>query len=396
MRKSGLERQIQNLPTDVKFCTKCVMSNQRPRITLDDEGVCGGCRNTEFYKENTDWDAREQELVELLDKHRSTDGSYDVVVPSSGGKDSAFVAHQLKYKYGMNPLTVTWAPLIYTDIGQQNFQSMRDAGFTNLLCSPNGQLHRDLARFSFEEFGDAFHVFVLGQLSYAFHIAVKFGIKLVMFGENGEAEYAGDPTVADRPFVPASEFQRLYFKGASLEETIEYARNNTDYFNDNYSQADLDFYRPPSQEELERVGIEGKHFFGYYKKWTPQENYYYASQHTGFEANPERTEGTYSKYASLDDKLDGMHYFMKFIKFGFGRTTDDASHEVRDGHIDRDEAIALVKKYDGEFPAKYFPEFLDYLGITEEHFWHVVDSYRLDHIWKKDDSGEWQLKVTVD
>ena len=108
------------------------------------------------------------------------------------------------------------------------------------------------------------------------------------------------------------------------------------------------------------------------------------------------TQGTYSKYASLDDKLDGMHYFMKFIKFGFGRTTDDASHEVRDGHIDRDEAIALVKKYDGEFPAKYFPEFLDYLGITEEHFWHVVDSYRLDHIWKKDDSGDWQLKVTVD
>ena len=117
--------------------------------------------------------------MKLLDKHRRNDGNWDVIVPSSGGKDSAFVAHQLKYKYGMTPLTVTWTPLIYTDIGYQNFQNFRDAGFTNLLCSPNGNLHRKLARLSFEELGDAFHVFVLGQLSYAFHIALNFGVSLV-------------------------------------------------------------------------------------------------------------------------------------------------------------------------------------------------------------------------
>ncbi len=394
LKRGNLEKQIANLPKDVKFCKKCVMSNQRPRITFDEDGVCGGCRNHEFFKESVDWDRRENELIALLDRYRRTDGRWDVVVPSSGGKDSTFVAHQLKYKYGMNPLTVTWTPLLYTDIGWQNFQALRDSGFSNILASPNGRLHRQLARLSFEEFGDAFHVFVLGQLSYAFHIAIKFHIPLVMFGENGEAEYAGEPSVVDRPFVPAEEFTRLYFKGSTLEETIQYGVKNKDYFDKDVSEADLAFYKPPTIDELKAAGIEGKYFFGYFKKWVPQENYFYAAEHTGFEANPERTEGTYSKYASIDDKLDGVHYFMKYIKFGFGRATDDASHEVRDGHISREEAIALVKRYDGEFPKKYFKEFLQYLDITEDHFWEVVDSYRLPHIWQQVNKN-WSLKKTV-
>lgn len=393
-QRGNLERQIAHLPSEVKFCKRCVMSNQRPRIVFDDDGICGGCRNTELYKEKIDWDKREKELLVLLGKHRRNDGRWDVVVPSSGGKDSAFVAHQLKYKYGMNPLTVTWSPLAYTDIGWKNFQSLRDAGFTNILASPNGKLHRNLARLSFEEFGDAFHVFVLGQMSYAFHIAVNFDIPLVMFGENGEADYAGEPATVDRALIPSSEFTRLYFKGATLDEIIDYGLNNKDYFCQDFAQDDLLFYKPPTQEALKRANVQGKHFFGYFKKWIPQENYFYAAEHTNFEANPERTEGTYSKYASLDDQMDGLHYYMKYIKFGFGRATDDASHEVRDGHITRDEAVALVNKYDGEFPKKYFSHFLEYLDISEEHFWEVVDSYRLPHIWHHSNQG-WELKNIV-
>ena len=395
MQVKQFERQIPNLPGEVKFCSRCVMSNQRPRIIFDQDGICSGCRNSEYFKDNVDWKERERELCKLLDKHRRKDGYWDVIVPSSGGKDSAFVAHQLKHKYGMTPLTVTWTPLIYTNIGYQNFQSFRDAGFTNLMCSPNGKLHRKLARLSFEELGDAFHVFVLGQLSYAFHIAIKFGVSLVFFGENGEAEYAGDPEATDRPYIPSSEWTRLYFKGSTLSELIDFGIREKDYLSkDDFQPADLLFYQPPSLEDLERVGILGKHFFGYYKKWIPQENYYYASENTGFQANPERTEGTYSKYASLDDRLDGLHYYMKYIKFGFGRTTDDASHEIRDGHIDREEGIALVKKFDGEFPKKYFRDFLDYLNINEDHFWNVVDSFRQEHIWGRN-QNQWQLKQTI-
>lgn len=394
-KRGGLERQVPNLPEEIAFCVKCVMSNQRPRITFDSDGVCSACKNTIEYKNNINWDVREKELVVLLEKHRSKDGSWDVVVPSSGGKDSSYVAHQLKHKYGMNPLTVTWAPLQYTDIGIKNFDSFCDSGFTNLLCTPNGKIHRKLARLSFEELGDAFHVFVLGQVSYAFHMAAKFGISLVMFGENGDAEYAGNPEAVDVPFIPSEKWTNLYFKGCQLEEMVQYGIDNKDYLSqEDFSASDLKFYSPPSIGEMEKAGILGKHFFGYYKRWSPQESYYYAAEHAGFEANPERTEGTYTKYASLDDKMDGMHYFMKYIKFGFGRTTDDTSHEIREGHISREEAVALVQRYDGEFPAKYFTDFLNYLDISEEHFWQVVDSWRRKNVWSKVD-GEWTLKRRV-
>lgn len=389
--KGDLEKQVPSLPKEVRLCKRCVYSNQRPRISFDDDGVCSGCRNTEYKNNGVNWDNREKELCDLLDKHRSKDGSWDVLVPSSGGKDSSYVAHQLKYKYGMNPLTVTWAPLAYTDIGFQNFQSLIHSGITNILCSPNGELHRKFARLSFEELGDAFHVFVLGQNCFPFQMALKFGIDLVFYGENGEAEYGADPKFYDKPFKPVEEWQHQFFKGATFRELLEYGVRNKDYLTQkDVDEADLLFYEPPTLEQLKKAGIDGQYYYSYFHKWNPQENYYYAVEHTGFKANPERTEGTYSKYASLDDKMDGMHFYMRFIKFGLGRTMEDAAHEIRDGHLVREEGIALLKKYEGEFPEKYFKEFLDYLDISEEHFWEVVDDWRSPHIWKKE-KNKWKL-----
>ena len=137
------------------------------------------------------------------------------------------------------------------------------------------------------------------------------------------------------------------------------------------------------------------HWFGFYHHWTPQENYYYSAEHTGFQANPEgRTEGTYSKYAQIDDLTDSFLYYMMYIKFGFGRATSDAAHEIRDGHITREEAVALVRRYDGEFPHKHFSVFLDYLDLTEDEFWQIVDRFRQPHIWQKV-NGEWELRHHV-
>ncbi len=394
-KRSNLEQQVSKVPKELKWCKRCVVSNQRPRIIFNDEGICSGCLNSDYKNFEVDWEAREKELIQLLDQHRSKDGSWDVIVPSSGGKDSGYVAHQLRYEYDMNPLTVTWAPLSYTDIGRANLDSNIHSGLSNLLCTPNGKFQRKLARLCFEELGDAFHVFVLGQISYPFHIACKLGVKLVFYGENGEAEYAGDPKFADKPVKPSSEFTVQHFKGVTFRELLDYGLKNKDYLSqDDFAESDLIFYEPPSEEELNTAGILGKHFFSYYKKWTPQENYYYVAENCGFKPNPLRTEGTYSKYASLDDKMDGFHYYLRYVKFGLGRCMEDAGHEIRDGHLTREEAIALMGKYEGEFPERYFKEFLEYLDITEAHFWDVVDSWRADHLWEKKD-GEWLFKHPI-
>ena len=394
-KRSNIEQQVPDLPHEVKWCSKCVVSNQKPRVVFDNEGICSGCNNTYYKNHVIDWEKRENELLALLDEHRRSDGYWDVIVPSSGGKDSGFVAHQLRYKYGMNPLTVTWSPLKYTDIGLYNLQAHIDSGLSNLLCTPNGNLQRKLARLSFEELGDAFHVFVLGQVCYPLHIALKLGVKLVFYGENGEVEYAGDPKGADKPLSPVEDMQKRNFKGVAFRDLLEFGLEHKDYLSrDDFCESDLIFYEPPHFKKLKQAGILGRHFFSYYRKWTPQENYYYCVENTGFKPSPIRSEGTYSKYASIDDKMDGFHYYMRYIKFGLGRCVEDAGHEIRDGHLTREEGVALMRRYEGEFPERYFKEFLEYLDITEKHFWVVVNSLRLPHLWEKDNC-EWKLKHPI-
>jgi N-acetyl sugar amidotransferase len=389
-----LDQQLAFLPKEVKFCKKCVVSNQRPRIIIDEEGVCSACRFAERKKNKIDWDSREKQLRELCNKYRRTDGRFDVVVPASGGKDSAFVAHMLKYKYGMNPITVTWSPFVYTEIGHQNYSNFCKSGFNNLLYTQNGVFHRKLARISMEALGDAWQPFTYGQMCYAFHIAQAFDIKLVFFGENGEAEYGGDTKQEDLPNMPWDVWAINYFKGPTVDDLVAYGLEETDYFTKgDYSESDLQFYRPPKPEMMVNKGIHF-HWFSYYHKWVPQENFYYAVENTGFNPNHTRSEGAYSKYASIDDRMDGFHYWFAYLKFGICRTTSDASHEIRDGHITRDEGIALVKRYDGEFPNLHFKQFLDYLQITEEQFWEVANKYRSPHVWRMS-NGEWKIRHTV-
>ncbi|GBF48817.1 hypothetical protein LPTSP4_03170 [Leptospira ryugenii] len=375
-----------NLPDEIKFCKRCTMSNQRPRITFDEKGVCSACNYADYKDTKVDWKQRESELKALLDRYRRDDGTYDVIVPSSGGKDSAFVAHELKHKYGMNPLTVTWSPHLYTDIGFKNHQNMIHVGdLANVNGAPPGATHRKLTKLSFEILGDPFQPFIFGQANFPLQIAVRYKIPLIMYGENGEVEYGGDLKNA---FVPTrdyrSDHKKHYFSNLGPE----------DYVNYGISPKELVPYMAPSNEELDAIGTT-IHFYGYYRKWIPQENYYYCVENTGFSANPVRSEGTYSKYASLDDRLDGFHYYLSFIKFGIGRATSDSAHEIRDKHLTREEGVTLVRKYDGEFPARYFQEFLEYCDITEEYFWEVVDSWRSSHIWSKE-NGEWKIKAQVE
>ncbi|MBA3662147.1 MAG: N-acetyl sugar amidotransferase [Gammaproteobacteria bacterium] len=373
-----------NLPTTVIFCKKCVISNQRPRITFDKHGVCSAC-NYAAYKSQIDWSEREVELISMLKRFKRTDGGYEVLVPSSGGKDSAYIAHELKHKYGMNVLTVTWAPHLYTDIGFQNFQNMMHVGgVDNILATPNGIVHRKLTKLFFELLGDPFQPFIYGQTNYPLQIAVKFGIPLIMYGENGEVEYGGDMKNAFRPTRDYKvDHLKHYFSGISPLDLLKL----------NILENEIKTYLAPSVEELDKLQCE-IHFYGYYKKWVPQENYYYCTEHTGFKPNIERSEGTYSKYASLDDKIDGFHYYLSFIKFGLGRATSDAAHEIRDAHLTREEGVQLVDKFDGEFPAKYFKTFLQYCNISETYFWEVIESWRSPHLWKKV-NNEWKLRHTI-
>lgn len=375
--------KMYNLPKDILFCKKCTISNQRPRIIFDEHGICSACRYSEF-KRSVDWAQRERELQDLCDRHRKKDGSYDVIVPCSGGKDGGVVAHKLKYKYGMNPLTVTWAPLLPTEIGRRNLDNfIRIGGFDHVLGTPNGQVTRKLTNLAFRHLGDPFQPFIYGQTNYPMRMAIQNNVSLIMYGENGEVEYGGDMKNAFRPDRDIQDHDKHYFSGLPPEFWLDHG----------VSEADLRPFMAPRYEDIVRNKTT-IHFMGYYMFWDPQENFYYCREHNGFLPNSERSEGTYSKYASLDDRIDGFHYYLAYIKFGIGRTTSDTAHEIRDDKITREEGMALVRKFDGEFPRKYLQDFLDYTEITENEFIEVIDSWRSDHIWKQV-NGEWQLRKAV-
>ncbi len=392
------------LPKTVIFCSKCTLSNQRPvpvaefktkNISekkgneIDSKLICNACKFAQKKKE-INWKNREKDLIKICDKFRSKKkDKYDCIVPGSGGKDSRYASYILKYKYGMNPLTVTWAPHIYTEIGRKNMTSWVDH-VDNYLITPNRDVQRKLSRESFLNLLHPFQPFVLGQRFAAIRTAINMDIKLVFHGES-PFEYG----VNNLKEADTSGFHQNYFCGSQNPQKIFLGGKSIKNLISKYKfrPSDLINYLPISKNELKKFKFHYK-FLGHYVKWNPQEIFYFVSKNTGFLPNPERTEGTYSKYASLDDKMDGFHYYTSFIKFGLGRATMDTSQEIRNDLLDRNEGISLVKKYDGEFPIKYFEEILDYLNLSRDQFWKTIDKFRSQHLWIKKNK-KWKLKNKI-
>ena len=409
--------QKYGLPQHVKFCSCCGISNQRPNSTVEfkhsenslkktinfyDNDICDACITSRDKNLDIDWARREAQLRELCDKFRSRNGSYDCLVPGSGGKDSFYQSWMLKYKFGMNPLTVTWAPNIYTEWGWRNFQAWIHSGMDNYLMTPSGRSKRLLTRLAVENLFHPFQPFMIGQKCFAPKMAMRFNIPLIFYGEN-EAEYGnprGDNSAAQRSFeyFSANKDDDLYLGGEAISSLKE---------NFGMMASDLDPYMPTDVSPLHEMGTE-VHYLGYYLKWHPQAAYYFAVEKGGFTASPERTAGTYSKYNSIDDKIDDFHYFTTFIKFGIGRATYDASQEVRSGDLELDEAKALIRRYDGEFPERWADEIFKYLSIdeetfpiaskcfehpemTREYFEALTNKFRSPHIWYQT-NGKWELR----
>ena len=400
----GAPEAYYGLPAQVVFCRRCVISNQRPSsvvefkntgrepkptISFNADGICSACQFAEKKANEIDWQKREAELIALCERYRSRTGAYDCIVPGSGGKDSAFTSHVLKFKYGMNPLTVTWAPHVYTEIGFRNFQNWLEAGFDNYLQHPNGRLHRLVTRFAFENLCHPFQPFIIGQRQIGPRFAAMMQVPLIFYGEN-QAEYGNNiaendrPTMAPEYYGAKPDIDALYLGGVPARQLV------TDH---GFRLSDLQPYLPVDGDRLRGIGAE-VHYLGYYLRWDPQEMFYYATENTGFMPNTERTEGSYSKYSSIDDKIDPLHYFTTYVKFGIGRATYDAAQEVRNGKITREEGVALVRRFDHEFPTRFFKEILEYMGIDEDRFWQVIDAARSPHLWRKDGNA-WTLRHAV-
>jgi N-acetyl sugar amidotransferase len=395
-------KNLYGLPKKVLFCKKTLISNQRPNsaiefkhkintkkttLNIDTKGISDSWKFSRI-KKKINFKDREKKLLKLLDKHRGKHGEFDCIVPGSGGKDSCYASHILKYKYGMNPLTVTWKPILYTDYGYKNYKNWLKYGkHSNISSSRNERVMRILTQLSIINLFHPFQTFMLGQKIFPIKIALKHKIPLIFYGEN-EAEH-GNPiadnykSLRDKSYFFEKDFNKIYLSGLKLNDLIQKYRIN---------KKDLRDFLPVTSDFTSSDNIE-VHYLGYYLRWIPQETFYYAVQNCGFRPRPFRTQGTYSKYNSIDDKIDDLHYYTTYIKFGIGRATYDVSQEIRNDHLTVDEGKKLIKKYDGEFPDIYFKDIMNYLEIKDENFFKLCDKFRSPHLWKKV-NNTWKLRHT--
>ena len=389
--------------TKVEFCKLCTISNFRPCSSIEfknndvnktfinfKNGICEPCLHNINSKKQIDWEERKNKLNKLLDSLKS-DKQYDIIVPSSGGKDSTMQCHILKNIHKAKILSITWAPMIYSIPGFMNFQNMiHSTGVDNILFHTNGKVHRLLTRLAFENMLHPFQPFILGQKNCGVKFAIVNNISTFFYGEN-EAEYGNssdDHEVPTRKLDYCSvddntDFNELIISGIKVKELIQ---------NYNLTIDDLKPYLPFKRSEVkDKINI---YYLGYFYKWDPQDIYYQAVKQCNFKANDHRTEGSFPKYSSFDDRTDGFHYWTTWIKFGIGRCTYDSCQEIRNGKITREEGLKLVEKYDGDLPLKFLPEFLNYIDMDLEQFFDTVDKFRNPVLWEKIGERKWKLKHT--
>lgn len=360
------------------------MPNSRPRIEFDAEGVCNACRNAEG-KQAVDWQARRSEFLEIIDRYRRAGGAYDCIVPWSGGKDSSAIAYRLRFEFGLNPLLVTFSPLVPNDIAVHNREEILRLGFDHLMVRPNQKVSRHLARRFFIERGNPKVHWEAGKEAVPLQVAVNYGVPLVFYAEHGESEYGGR--------VLGEESKKIRDFTEVVEHVVgDDARNWED---GTVRESDLAPYAYPSSEDIERVGAKAL-YFAYFFKWSMYENYQFIRDKIDFWTAPNgRTDGTFTNFDSLDDKMDTLYYYMQYIKFGFGRAVRDASRMIQNGHLTREEGLDLARKYDDEFPHTYFHDQLEYLGLTKPEFDETVDRHRNEEIWAFE-GNRWKLRYPLE
>lgn len=356
------------------------MPDTRPRIEFDEAGVCNACHTAE-RKQGIDWDARHEEFLALVEEYRAKGGPYDCVVPWSGGKDSSTIAHRLKFEFGLNPLLVTFSPLMPNAVARHNREALIRLGFDHLMVRANQKVSRRLSKRFFVERGDPKIHWNAGINSVPVRAAVNYGIPLIFYAEHGESEYGGR-TLSDD-----------HMKMRDFTEVLEHqiGDNPDNWMDDEIAERDLAPYAYPEQDEIEAIGVKAL-YFGYFFRWSMLDNWNYIKDKITFRTEPNgRTDGTFTDFDSLDDKIDNLYYHMQFIKFGFGRAVRDACRMIQNGQMTRAEGLDLVRKYDDEFPKTHHDEHLEYLDLGEAEFMETIDKHRDPKIWEQE-GNRWVLR----
>tara|TARA_B000000475_G_scaffold263008_1_gene249077 strand:+ start:187 stop:1281 length:1095 start_codon:yes stop_codon:yes gene_type:complete len=355
----------------------------RPRIEFDNKCWCNACQWSE-EKKTFDWEGRKKELKKLLDKYRSNSGNFDCVVPVSGGKDGSYVAYTLKHKYGMNPLCITVAPALSLDLGDQNLKNFINSGYSHLHINPDVNIMQKLNKIGFVEKGFPYYGWLIAIQSAVIRTALNFNIPLLFYGEDGEVEYGGSTETKGNSLLSIDYQKKVWFEGG-----YDLVMSKVG----NMKSSDLYFWNFPGDKE---IGDKELHTatWSYFEPWDSYRNYVVAKEHCGLQEKEDSGSGTFTNFAQNDQALYSLHTYLMYLKFGFGRATQDAGIEIRRRSMTRDQALNLVKMYDNSYPDEFIDTYLDYYQMTQNEFDSVLDKYANKDLFSKVD-GRWQPKFDI-
>ena len=361
-------------------CTNCLNISTRPRITFDDKGWCNACQWAE-EKKSIDWSKRLEELNNLIKSSKTEDSRYDCIVPVSGGKDGSYVSYNLKNKVGISPLAITIRPPLEMNIGKKNLEGFVNSGFDHLHISTSQEAMRQLNRHGFIEKGFPYYGFLVAIHTAVLRMAVNLGINLIVYGEDGEVEYGGSTETKNIATYDTSYQKRVY-----LEDGFEKVLAKLDV-----DESDLYFFTFPKDEELKNIKLT---HWSYYEPWDPYRNYLIAKEHCGLQENLDSNQGTFTNFAQNDQYLYALHTYLMYLKFGFGRATQDVGIEIRRGAMTREQGLNLVNLYDAYYPEEFTKFYLDYYQITQTEFSEVIDKWANKDLFTKKNKG-WVLKEII-
>ena len=353
----------------------------RPRISFDERGWCNACQWME-EKKHMDWTPRQKELESLLQKNKSTNGGFDCIVPVSGGKDGSYVAYMLKHKYGMNPLTITVRPALSLPIGDKNLHNFIHSGYNHIHLTPNPVVLNRLNKYGFIEKGFPYYGWLIAIMSAVIKTATNFKIPLIFYGEDGEVEYGGSTESKNRALYDINYMKNVYLEGGH-DRVFERIKQDSDI-----SESDLSFFKFPTDQEISEVGLSFTHW-SYFESWDSYRNYVVAKEHCGLVEKDEGNFDTFTNFSQNDQALYALHAYLMYLKFGFGRATQDAGIEIRRGSMTRDQALNLVQMYDNAYPHNLIDTYLNYYQMTKQEFDTVLDKYANKDLFEKID-GIWQ------
>lgn len=346
----------------MKYCTNCVMPETRPRISFDERGWCNACQWSEEKKTAIDWKARWTLLEELCEQHRAKSG-FDCIVPVSGGKDSSYVAYTVKHKLKMHPLCVTIRPCLALEVGEQNVINFINAGYDHIHLTPDPNISRTINKIGFIEAGRPLLGWQTAVQTAIFRLATKLDIPFVMFGEDGETEYGGSKKLNHQHFYDAEDSVKIYLEG-----------HDPSKYRDIFTEQELYWFTYPSAAEMTDAALCIAHW-SYFENWDPYEHYLVAKEKCGLKEQGERASGTYNNFAQTDTALYNLHAYLMYLKYGFGRCSQDVGIDIRRGAMSRKQGLALVKKFDREDPEQYIPLYLEYFGMSRQEFDSAIERH---------------------